>query len=231
MPNHVTNIIKSNPAIISSMLNEDGNVDFKAILPMHNDLTINGARSFFFDSENAAKFMCKEHLSESNIFTILEEYNRCNVNVLNMTEESFEQFVSMMRNKRNHGFYHSMDFARKVWGTKWGAYDCSNDANQVSFKTAWCHPFPIVKTLSKKFPNEEIAINYADEDIGRNCGYYTIKNGEIIIESIAPSWGEQTDEEKRKWTEFAFKLNYPDGDPIEFGYNENWEYEENPEIQ
>lgn len=230
MPNHVTNIVEANPVVINAMLNDDGFVDFKVINPMPDDLSINGASGFYGDAETAAKLMCREKLSESHFFARLEASNRREVNALNMTDESFEQFVCMMRNKRKHGFYHSMDFARNVWGTKWGAYNSSKESdNKVSFETAWPHPFPVLKSLSQKFPNEEITVNYADEDTGSNCGYYTIKNGEIIVESIAPSWNEQTDEEKRKWTEFAFKLNHPDSNPREYGYNENWEYDESLE--
>lgn len=37
--------------------------------------------------------------------------------------------------------------------------------------------------LSKQYPNSEISVDYADEDIGSNCGSYVLKNGELINKS------------------------------------------------
>ncbi len=104
MPNHVTNIVEANPVVINAILNDDGVVDFKVINPMPDDLSINGASGFYGDAETAAKLMCREKLSESHFFARLEASNRREANALNMTDESFEQFVCMMRNKRKHGF-------------------------------------------------------------------------------------------------------------------------------
>ncbi|MFC9755163.1 hypothetical protein [Streptomyces sp. NPDC056921] len=41
------------------------------------------------------------------------------------------------------------------WGTKWNGYELSieqadDDSAQLRFNTAWSHPFPIVKALSRK---------------------------------------------------------------------------------
>ena len=74
------------------------------------------------------------------------------------------------------------DYALNAWGTKWNAYGQSaedNTSTRVSFETAWSHPVPVIEALSKKFPEHEIKVRFADEDTGSNCGYYTIKNGEI----------------------------------------------------
>ncbi|WP_340621903.1 hypothetical protein [Xenorhabdus siamensis] len=68
MPNHVTNIVEASPVVIQSMLNDDGAVDFDVILPMPDDLGINGANGFYGDAENAAKLMCKEKLSDNPLF-------------------------------------------------------------------------------------------------------------------------------------------------------------------
>ncbi|GGY87851.1 hypothetical protein [Shewanella fodinae] len=232
MPNHVTNIIEANNNVIASMLNEDKLVDFCIIIPCHEDLTLDNTMGISAAAESAAEMMCNEPVSENDIISQLQLLNRSRINAIKMNDHEFEQFVKMMRNKRNHGFYHEMEYARKAWGTKWNAYNQISEENSetmVRFDTAWSHPYPVIEALSKKFPDEVISVKYADEDTGSNCGTYSIKNGEIVEQNIAPSWSEQTDEQKRFFREFAFRLRHPNVDPREYGYNENFEYDEEVE--
>lgn len=229
MPNHVTNVIEAREEVIKSMLNEEGFVDFCKIIPSHEDLDLDGSDGISCEAEDAAKLMCREKPSDNELIARLEIINRLRISALTMSDRIFEQFVMMMQNKRKHGFYHFMDYARNAWGTKWNAYDQNKENNtptQVQFKTAWSHPHPVLKALSEKFPEERIKVKYADEDTGSNCGYYTIKNGEFIEECIAPRWSEMSKEEKSKWTEFAFKLTHPNSDPREYGYDQSWTYNE-----
>jgi hypothetical protein len=53
----------------------------------------------------------------------------------------------------------------------------------MQFDTAWSHPFPVIEALSRKFPEHEIEVKYADEDFGHNLGHYKIKNGEITFDA------------------------------------------------
>jgi hypothetical protein len=46
----------------------------------------------------------------------------------------------------------------------------------LKFETAWSHPTKVIHALSKKFPDVEFELQYADEDIGANLGHYTIKD-------------------------------------------------------
>ncbi|MFH2379743.1 DUF1281 family ferredoxin-like fold protein [Morganella morganii] len=228
MPNHVTNVVEASPEVIKAMLNADGLVDFELIIPRHPDLTLPGM-GIYTEAESAAKLMCKEMVPDHELMARMEMVSRLRASALEMTDEQFEQFVQMMRNKRNHGFYNSMEFARSGWGTKWNAYGQTTESHTettVEFETAWSHPLPVITALSKRFPAEKIVVKYADEDTGSNCGRYTMQNGEFVEQDIAPSWRDQSDSDKRKWTEFAFKLRNPDTDPKEYGYNENWEYVE-----
>lgn len=228
MPNHVTNVVEASPEVIKAMLNADGLVDFELIIPRHPDLTLPGM-GIYTEAERAAKLMCKERVPDHELMARMEMVSRLRASALEMTDEQFEQFVQMMRNKRNHGFYNSMEFARGGWGTKWNAYGQNAESHSdttVEFETAWSHPLPVITALSKRFPEEKIIVKYADEDTGSNCGRYTMQNGEFVEQDIAPSWRDQSDSDKRKWTEFAFKLRNPDTDPKKYGYNENWEYVE-----
>ncbi|WP_422459165.1 hypothetical protein [Endozoicomonas sp. ALB115] len=224
MPNHVTNMMQSSKEVISSMMNDAGLPDFSLVIPMHGDLDLQG-RGYSMSAEDAAKLVCGNHTHENPLIAMLSARERESIDVTSFRDTEFNQFLQMVINKRKHGYYHSMDFARNAWGTKWGAYDFDKSRSTeetLVFDTAWNSPEKIFKALSKKFPDEKIVINYADEDLGSNCGKYTLLNGEIIESDIAPSYSEQSTEEKRKWNEFAFLLCHGETDPKEWGYDEQW---------
>ena len=53
------------------------------------------------------------------------------------------------------------------------------DDTEIEFSTAWSCPVNIFKELSRQFSGVEIVVEFADEDIGSNCGKITFLNGEI----------------------------------------------------
>ena len=55
-----------------------------------------------------------------------------------------------------------------------------NDA-LIEFDTAWSAPIPVYDAIMKKFPGIQMHVDYADEDIGYNCGSWI--NGELIVPS------------------------------------------------
>ena len=72
------------------------------------------------------------------------------------------------------------DWCCENWGTKWNASDTYIiDDTEIEFSTAWSCPVNIFKELSKQFSGVEIAVDFADEDIGSNCGKITFLNGEM----------------------------------------------------
>ena len=122
-------------------------------------------------------------------------------------------------------------------GTKWNAYECcvdgisdSNFENDLmqsnrnihfSFQTAWSTPVPIFEALSKKYPEATFYIEYADEDIGHNCGYFEIKNGEAL------NYNNDKTDSSQNWNKFAFHLFYgEDADREAHGFDANYEYNE-----
>lgn len=205
MPNHITNIISAPRSVLESLLNEDGVIDFNEIVRFQGQFEWSGIRS---DSELAAEVVTKAPLDENPLIANLERYNRSNVNVLEMNDEGFDQFIQMLRNKRQHGFFHTMDFAREKWGTKWNAYSqkLSIDEGFVQFDTAWSCPVALLKALSIKHPGIDIIVKYADEDIGCNCGKLTIRDGNIVTQECAGRWSEMSELSRTKWTEFAYEV-------------------------
>ncbi|MBN6210635.1 hypothetical protein JYK21_29590 [Ralstonia pickettii] len=208
MPNHVTNKITASPEVIKSMINEAGYIDFALVIPF--------AGTFDWDfvdctAETFAEAVVGQPVDDHPLIGRLQAVNRDRAtfdSVAKGSDERFEQFIQMLRNYRACGFLHNMDFARQAWGTKWNAYDqtIAEDRSSAQFDTAWSAPMPVYVALSKKFPSERIAVTFADEDIGSNCGTFTLLNGEMVEQDIAPCWSLQSEEEQKKWTAFAYQV-------------------------
>lgn len=120
----------------------------------------------------------------------------------------FNKIIPMPENIGDNWY----DWCIANWGTKWNAYgyekgcDYSN-AEELRFLTAWAAPHPIIQRLSEMFPEIEIAHEWADEDIGMNCGRFTYHKGERCEEYFPESEKERL--------EFAAKVM--DVDLAEYG--------------
>lgn len=214
MPNWVTNKINAPPHVIRGMMNGDGRIDFNTAAPFQGPSDWDG---IYGDAETAAKHACGLPLNKNPLIAMLEDGNRSRINIRTMSEESFEQFIGMLRNYRACGYLHSMQFARDVWGTKWNACEptADPDAGECAFETAWSCPVGVLKKVSKRFPDDLIAVTYADEDIGSNCGTFSLKAGAVVAEDIAPPWRDMSDDEKEKWRAFAYAVTGRSPEPDE----------------
>lgn len=102
-------------------------------------------------------------------------------------KELFEEMVSLgkvaLDNKEKYGFSTWYDWSIANWGTKWDAYKVSvkiaDNSVSIYFDTAWNTPVPVMLELSKKF-DVKVSVEFADEDLGQNCGAYTIEKGQMI---------------------------------------------------
>ena len=201
MPNWVTNKVQAPGHVISALLNEQGHVDFRVI---ENFQGPNDEWSgICCDSETAAECVVNAPLSSNPRICALQAESRSRIDIKKMSEFSFRQFIGMLENFRACGYLHRMDFARKVWGTKRNACESTADPENGSckFDTAWSCPVPIFKKLSERFPEELITVTYADEDIGHNCGVFTLKGGVVVEENIAKD--KISHDDRKKWKAFA----------------------------
>lgn len=86
------------------------------------------------------------------------------------------------------------------WGTKWNAYEVTDAYTHFVFQTAWSTPDPVIQALSQQFPAYTFYVEYADENIGCNCGTYTYINGELVGETYEDRtfalalWGWEEDQ-------------------------------------
>lgn len=205
MPNWVTVRINAPKHVIQAILNKDGKVDFSVICPFPGPN--NEWDGISYDAERFAQIIC--NISLNNDLAIDLEYARAiKLDFKKLSDESFSQFIGMLENYRACGYLHSMDFARTVWGTKWNACDSIVyiEEGKTSFETAWSCPDNILIELSKRFPEDFIYVVFADEDIGSNCGKFTLKNGIMIDKEIAPDRCDMDAEQEEKWTTFAYEV-------------------------
>lgn len=110
-----------------------------------------------------------------------------------------------LENIRKFGYKDWYDWRLAKWGTKWDAYEVEVSEEEssinLSFQTAWNTPFEAMEELSRQFPKLEIYVQYADEDLGCNCGTYLLKGGKVESQSYGDLdfarelWGYCEDEE------------------------------------
>lgn len=206
MPNWVTNKISAPKHVIQAMLNNEGRIDFSTMCPFP------GPRDEWdvisCAAEEAAEITCGIPMSSHPLISALQTSNRRDFDIKKLSDGDFAQFVGMLENCRACGYLHSMDFARKVWGTKWNACEqiATPDEGKASFDTAWSCPEGVLIELSKRFPEDAIEVVFADEDIGSNCGKFTLKAGIVASSDIAPAWRDMSEAQKAKWKAFACEV-------------------------
>ena len=88
------------------------------------------------------------------------------------------------------------DWCVTNWGTKWEITESFEDEEGwICFDTAWSTPATAILSLSEQWPDLSFEVEYADEDLGNNCGTYTFKNATEIsyfpwgIKEACQIWG------------------------------------------
>lgn len=205
MPNWVTNKVQAPSHVIRAMLNDKGHVDFNTAAPFGGQNNWNGIR---MDAEEAAQIVCGIPKDKHPLIAAFQADSRARFDLKKLDEEGFRQFVGMLENYRACGYLHIMDFARQVWGTKWNACKPKADpeAGTCEFDTAWSCPMGVLVKVSERFPGDSITVTYADEDIGSNCGTFTLKAGQIVEQDIAPNGRDLDEAGKAKWKGFAYQV-------------------------
>ena len=128
------------------------------------------------------------------------------------TDKEMAQIHQIADNIAKYGYPTWYEWCIDKWGTKWDACeadcDCYEETITITFDTAWSTPMPIFMELSRQYPNLTIYVEYADEDLGCNCGTYTISNGQIL-------------EKESKDLEFACEMWCIDPEELEYEDDES----------
>lgn len=200
MPNHVENHIEFSgdtrqiKAMLELIKNDEygiGTIDFNKIIPMPESLHIEaGSRSdrglkayrdfievytFGRPAEDAEKALENIPVDSENAFLSQRT---------DIVKEEWELGKTAWQNIRQYGAPTWYEWSVANWGTKWNAYGYDkytdySGCKELTFETAWSAPHPIIKKLSELFSNISFKHQWADEDIGMNCGERSYLGGEI----------------------------------------------------
>lgn len=183
MPNHTTNLLEitGEPSDVKAFIDavnkgEDAGIVFNSIIPMPIELK---------DTCSPTRILTQEEIdkvwAEFNGFTEAHKIKFGGKPLgLGITQETYDRYM------KDFGHSNWYDWAVTNWGTKWDAYDdlgwdCIEDIGYASicFHTAWAPPSAFFIQASKKFPNLEFELSFADEG-GGFLGIQIIKNGEVV---------------------------------------------------
>lgn len=92
-----------------------------------------------------------------------------------------------LQNICKYGYRGWYEWRLDNWGCKWEPWDVKiehtcNKKIRIDFTTASSTPAEALTALSKLFPTVLFDVQYADEDIGYNCGWAKYLNGAITVE-------------------------------------------------
>lgn len=128
----------------------------------------------------------------------------------NLDSKAIEKYRELGRiqveNYIKYGYANWYDWSCAKWGTKWDADVVDINDKSITFDTAWDAPMPVIKRIANCLRNRDadFVFEYADEDIGNNCGVYffgkkynkngfgTDMSGSLQGEEVAKNiWGMQ----------------------------------------
>ena len=188
-----------------------GTIDFNKITSMPKDLDI---------MSDGHLMPLENEFAKNDPFKTVMDKLRKYYNQNKFDEKTLKNFLKGCENYVRYGFATWYGWRLENWGTKWNAYgqpDKRNTLNTIYFETAWSCPKNLIKKLSKIFPDVEIEIAWADEDLGSNLGIVKFKDGTAIEKNIPKN---QSLEAKRMFFEIT-------QDTLEkHNMNENYEYME-----
>lgn len=176
MPNWVINnvVIKGSEEEIArcnEQITKGGQFSLNNIVPMPDSLNVTcGSISSIADSWSKASDKEKKEIEDKH----------------NLTDSEKDEIRQIADNIAKYGYPTWYEWHVDKWGTKWDVheshYDCCGDSISMGFETAWSTPQSAFLALSRQYPGLTIYVEYADEDLGCNCGTYTLCNGEILDE-------------------------------------------------
>lgn len=129
-------------------------------------------------------------------------------NPYNLQRTSRDRLIKLGKqavdNYINYNAFTWYEWCWENWGTKWNSYDSqTNKDDGFQFCTAWSAPHNVIQALAAKNPDVSFTHEWADEDIGSNCGYNVYDKGRLTetwlpdpdnpkeaVEYAAMIWGE-----------------------------------------
>lgn len=217
MPNHVINIVRvrcEDPEIkrsaLMSLVTARGGIDFNKVIKMPTILKNTSSPNRVNPIE------CIIETGHADWYTWSKENwgTKCSGYSAHFDGLSFPPFKRwhkkwFKRHDRRHRLSVYTCYAARIEKKCFKKWLNDYGLSSLSFSTAWSSPQPVFAALSRKFPDLEFEITFADEDIGSNCGKYVLKDGVMISSRIAPRRLEMSEDELLEWRLFAMRVrNY-----------------------
>lgn len=208
MPNHVTSILHFNCGAelqkrIYEAIKDDeagiGSVDFNKLIPMPPSLDVESGSTSNHGLKVYQAFIewynDKTSGENKDLLNIPSEYLNEYYNTI-LSEEDKEYWnigKTVFENIQKYGAPTWYEWRIRNWGTKWNAYDFGGIEpdtipDSLSFNTAWSAPHKVIEKIAELYPEALITHEWADEDIGCNCGRKEYKNGECVS-TYYPDYG------------------------------------------
>lgn len=189
MPNYITNhlTVKGNKEIIDEMISKISTKSIKELATNHM-----GHTQYMDADELSYDLSFGSYDEEKNVFyyniTGCEQKGiPLNMKLMyNETEEyyiDFNKIISTPTSEKENWF----EWRLKNWGTKRNSISSylnrlEDETVFIEFETAWSTPKPIIKELSRLYPTLSFHVDFADEDISYNCGFYTYEDSYLTEE-------------------------------------------------
>ena len=229
MPNWVTNFIelegdeKRIDELKETIKNDEygvGTVDFNKIIPMPKELDIlcgsstdRGLKAY---KEMVEIYQLGVKRTKEELLNIPEESEKAFLKQRkDIKPEDWENGRQAFRNTLKYGYPTWYEWSCHNWGTKWGAcgysegIDYKAEPNKLWFQTAWSAPHPILEKLSKEYPDIRFTHEWADEDLGVNCGRKEYHDGDCVDEFYPKEGREALEFAARIWEYDLDDLNLP----------------------
>ena len=194
MPNWVQNNLKLNASdeemqnILEAIRDDEkgiGSIDFNKITPMPESLKIESGSNTDKGLRMVKAFLesLPEDIANQEGFydEIIEYLHDRGKDLSEEDKKIWELGVKAADNINRYDAPTWYEWAYKNWGTKWNACHCSynKEDKTLNFQTAQRAPLPVILKLSAAAPGVQMNLEFADEDIGHNCGRVVFKNGDI----------------------------------------------------
>lgn len=187
----------------------DSEFDFNGIVPMPKSLDIEeGSRTDKGESlYRAFLSLIEQGVKADEAKAIVIEGDEDNA-------KTFELGRTAVANEHLYGARSWYDWCCYNWGTKWNACEpyvdyTGGDYCEIDFDTAWSASIPIFEKMHEIYPDLEIVVKYADEDLGNNCGTWI--DGDLIypdtdreaFDMACEIWGyDDAEEIEEMWESF-----------------------------
>lgn len=199
MPNHVQNQITAPAEVIEAITRGYTSEEIQAYKDEIEELRERELTQWFTAERKESALKSKEANAVEMLTEKIVDFNMVIPQPVNIE-------TGGCSGKHAPGIICWRDWSINNWGTKWNGYELELERKEdgtakLRFQTAWSHPMPVIEALSAKFPEAEIQVSYADEDLGYNLGKYEVLNG-------ARTDLEDLDFGSDEANEFAAQLKY-----------------------